>query len=144
MNNAPIQSNGMTVPDKEDHKPGKYVESPRTFAAEVLAALLEGKELTEYCSGPGCRVYRAVYTLEHHYGWPINRRDFVIYVEDGQQRYGQVYWLSSKVIARARENGADYWARLVRVARYIMNVGEREMKDPARALDGLLQQLRRR
>jgi hypothetical protein len=120
MKNAPTKKSSANVPDKDDYTPGRYVERPHTFAASVLAALLEGKELTARETGRPTQLSQAVELLAGHYGWRIDARDVVIDVYAGRPTRFTSYSLNAKLIIRAHKNGAGSWRRTVKLVQDIM------------------------
>jgi hypothetical protein len=120
MENAPIQNSSDNASAKDDYVPGRFLDRLHTFAALVLAELLDGKELIGRDMEYSNTVRHAVQTLEHGYGWRIDTRYFVIDVYGGRPARFAAYSLSPELIARANENGADAWRRVVKLVHDIM------------------------
>lgn len=121
MVNTFIQNNSANAPDEDDYRSGRFVEHPYSFAASVLVALLEGKELTARDTGHQTRLSQAVELLEDHYGWRIDIRDSVIDIYAGSPARFKTYSLSAKRIVGARWNGADVWRSVVMLAHDLKN-----------------------
>ncbi len=120
MKNAPIQNSDESVRDKRDYTPGVFVERHNTVSADVLAALLQGEQMTgmdAVFSHNTTRLSAVVHRLEKKYGWQIDRCKVQIKTKDGRQARITGYWLSALLPGGAVIAGAAARIDKVKIAR---------------------------
>jgi len=123
MKNAPIiqTTNNEGAADTANYTTSGILPARcDTVIAAVLAALLEGRELTGMDSviqHNTTRLGGVIYQLERTYGWHIERRDIATGTSDGRIATITAYWLTYKAVAQAFDAGASEWIDRVHAAR---------------------------
>lgn len=121
MKNAPTQNSSESAPNKRQYTPiGTLPKRQYTVRAAVLAALLEGNELTgmeSVFAQSTTRLAAVIYALESEYGWHIVRRDLVVATKDGRTASIVAYRLLPETIEQALVMGARAWIDEVKVVR---------------------------
>lgn len=131
MKNAPIQTTNESAPSKRNHTKGILPKRVDTVRAEILAALLESSVLTGMDSvfqQSTTRLSAVIYTMEHEYGWHIERRDTATGTNDGRIATITAYWINQETIAYAFEIGARDWILSVQAARVKLRTQSKKCK----------------
>ncbi|MBY4828697.1 hypothetical protein [Burkholderia dolosa] len=98
--------------DKRHSKAGMLPARQNTVTAEVLCAMLEGRELTAIDSVFACsttRLASVVHELDKRHGWRIERCNKPLETTDCRISIVTVYWLSPGVREAAFAAGAGTW-----------------------------------
>lgn len=120
MKNAPTALSSESAGNKLNYICGTFPRRVDTVLAEMLALLIEGRDLT----GIGAvfeqsttRLSAHVYRAKKRYCWPVRCKNVVVGTEDGRVVEVARYWLPIAVREAAFNAGAFAWIELVKEAR---------------------------
>lgn len=120
MKNAPTAFSNESAGNKRDYTCGILPIRVDTVIAEVVALLIEGRDLTgiEAVSEQSTtRLSAHIYYAEKRYSWQVQRRNVAVGTKDGRVVEVIRYWLPAEVREAAFNSGARPWIERVKDAR---------------------------
>jgi len=120
MENAPTAFSNESAENNRNYTCGTLPLRVDTVVAEVLALLIEGRDLAgmeAVFEQSTVRLSAHIYYLEKRYGWPVQRRNVAVGTKDGRVVEVVRYWLTAEVKEAAFNNGARAWIDPVKDAR---------------------------
>ena len=120
MKSARPQNAGTSAREQGHFTPGTLPSRCDTVTAAVLAAMLEGQELTGLDAVYGqhtTRLSAFILSLAREYGWHIARRRIATGTNDGRISWISAYSLPQATRIAAFDAGARQWVDEVKEAR---------------------------
>ena len=120
MKNAPTAFSNESAENKRDYTCGILPHRVDTVVAEMLALLIEGRELTSMEAVFGqstTRLSAHVYRAKERYCWQVKRKNVAVGTKDGRVVEVVRYWLPAEVREAALNSGARAWIERVKMAR---------------------------